>query len=336
MKKFLQVAELAMSKKTLPTGNPNFAVLQAFPAGISDTDPFLMCDHFGPVKSKGLITNPDEFSVPWHPHRGMDILTYLLEGVGRHADSLGNRGEYASPGMQWISVGSGIEHAEGGGTPLGMNEQGFQIWVNVPSQYKMDDPVYGTEPPEKIPIIRGDDTSILIQPSETGTADFPYLRLLAGEYGSYKGPFQTKQDVQIVDYTLPSGSQRIEHHIHPLHDNALLYVYRGSGTVSGTPIKQGQIARFDLTNPTSEERVFEVIADGDNNNNNNQGISFIFFAGQRIREPVAWRGPFVMNTQEEIQKTMREYQQGRFPPKRVSWDYTKIATKPEEKKQEEL
>lgn len=75
------------------------------------TDPFLMCDFFGPSLSTGKISNADEFPVQWHPHRGMDIVSYLIEGVGRHADSLGNRGEYASPGMQWISVGSGIEHA---------------------------------------------------------------------------------------------------------------------------------------------------------------------------------------------------------------------------------
>lgn len=89
-----------------PTGDPNFSVMQAFPSAFSakESDPFLMCDSFGPVKSKGVQEDPDKFDVAWHPHRGMDILTYLVEGVGRHADSLGNRGNYASPGMQWISV----------------------------------------------------------------------------------------------------------------------------------------------------------------------------------------------------------------------------------------
>ena len=97
-----------------------YKVMQAFPAGFTaeESDPFLMMDHFGPKLSKGKISDPDKFPVGWHPHRGMDIMTYLIEGVGRHADSLGNRGEFKSPGAQWISVGSGIEHAEGGGSPV--------------------------------------------------------------------------------------------------------------------------------------------------------------------------------------------------------------------------
>lgn len=132
-----------------PTGDPNFSVMQGFPKPFSaeESDPFLMCDVFGPTPSKGIETNPDKFPIGWHPHRGMDILTYLTEGIGRHADSLGNRGTFSSPGMQWISVvslflsmvvkpfqlnlllqGSGIEHAESGGTPAGENLQGFQIW----------------------------------------------------------------------------------------------------------------------------------------------------------------------------------------------------------------
>jgi len=84
-----------------------------------------MLDHFGPKASAGLL-GPDSFTVPWHPHRGQDILTYLIQGVGRHADSLGNRETYATPGAQWISVGSGIMHAEGGGTPAG--EMGACSW----------------------------------------------------------------------------------------------------------------------------------------------------------------------------------------------------------------
>lgn len=83
----------------------------------------------------------------------MDICTYLIEGIGRHGDSLGNREEFATPGIQWISVGSGIEHAEGGGTPAGVNMQGFQIWINVPAENKMDDPSYGTHSPGEIPVI---------------------------------------------------------------------------------------------------------------------------------------------------------------------------------------
>merc|ERR1719399_1377949 len=104
-----------------------------------------MCDEFGPTASKGKAVNDDEFPIAFHPHRGQDLLTYLVAGVGRHADSMGNRGSFVAPGIQWMSAGSGIEHAEGGGTPTGEIMHGFQIWVNVPSVNKMDDPKYGID-----------------------------------------------------------------------------------------------------------------------------------------------------------------------------------------------
>jgi redox-sensitive bicupin YhaK (pirin superfamily) len=102
----MPVLAVRSSEVAHPTGDPNFSVMQPFPAAFTaeESDPFLMCDSFGPAVSKGIETDPDKFQVAWHPHRGMDILTYLTEGVGRHADSLGNRGNFASPGMQWISV----------------------------------------------------------------------------------------------------------------------------------------------------------------------------------------------------------------------------------------
>jgi quercetin 2,3-dioxygenase len=89
-----------------PTGDPNFSVMQPFPSAFpaEESDPFLMCDFFGPTPSEGVILDPDRFPIGWHPHRGMDILTYMIEGIGRHADSLGNRADFSSPGMQWISV----------------------------------------------------------------------------------------------------------------------------------------------------------------------------------------------------------------------------------------
>lgn len=102
----MRVLAVRKAQVAHPTGDPKFSVMQPFPASFSaeESDPFLMCDSFGPTLSTGVETDPDKFPVGWHPHRGMDILTYLIEGVGRHADSLGNRGTFASPGMQWISV----------------------------------------------------------------------------------------------------------------------------------------------------------------------------------------------------------------------------------------
>ena len=130
----LRALAVRKAEVTYPTGSKTFAVLQAFPAGFTaeEADPFLMLDHFGPAASKGLAATPDSFDVPWHPHRGQDILTYMVSGVGRHADSLGNRETFATPGAQWISVGSGIEHAEGGGTPAGVAQEGFQCVAGSP------------------------------------------------------------------------------------------------------------------------------------------------------------------------------------------------------------
>ena len=110
----MEVAKATRCRKVYPTGDKNFAVMQSFPSAISaeEADPFLMCDRFGPKLSKGLASHEDEFPIGWHPHRGQDVVTYLKQGVGRHGDSLGNRETFETPGMQWISVGSGVEHAE--------------------------------------------------------------------------------------------------------------------------------------------------------------------------------------------------------------------------------
>eukprot|EP00607_Mallomonas_marina_P010072 CAMPEP_0182418298 /NCGR_PEP_ID=MMETSP1167-20130531/2768_1 /TAXON_ID=2988 /ORGANISM="Mallomonas Sp, Strain CCMP3275" /LENGTH=310 /DNA_ID=CAMNT_0024592443 /DNA_START=182 /DNA_END=1114 /DNA_ORIENTATION=- len=294
-----------LAQKTFPTGNPNFAVKQAFPSAISaeDADPFLMCDHFGPTISKGKETNPDVFPVGWHPHRGMDILTYLVEGNGRHADSLGNRGEFASPGCQWISVGSGIEHAEGGGVPAGETQLGFQIWVNVPSSRKMEDPRYGTEPPENIPLFTSPGVS---------------ARVVAGEMQGLHGPFSTVQSVQIIDYNLEAEATHL-HTLSPCHDTCLVYLYRGEGQISGVDVPSYHVAQLEASN--LQVRDLSLSA-------GTEGMAALLFAGKRLNQPIAWHGPFVMTTQEEIQNTISDYRKGTFPVKRVPWDYKRLSAFP--------
>merc|ERR1719150_1379607 len=160
-----------------PTGDPSFAVKQCFPSAVpeAEADPFMMCDEFGPTPSKGAYGNDTDegFDVAWHPHHGMDILSYIIEGRGRHADSMGNRETFESPGFQWISVGSGIEHAEGGGTPLGERCHGFQIWLRMPIARMEDDPRYGTVKPADIPVA----------PLENGV-----VRVIAGPLDGVVGP----------------------------------------------------------------------------------------------------------------------------------------------------
>lgn len=303
----MRVLQTLLSQKSFPTGDPNFAVMQAFPGAFSSeavTDPFLMCDVFGPTKSKGIISDPDKFIVGWHPHRGMDICTYMIEGIGRHADSLGNRETFASPGLQWISVGSGIEHAEAGGTPAGQNEAGFQIWINVPRDRKMLDPQYGTRGPSTLPI--------LSSPGQYSG------RLLAGKVGDQVGPFKTATSVEMIDMTVERG-QKWRHAIDTVYDNVILVVYKGGGIANETPVNQHTVLHMDAADPAA--RQLSVTAGAD-------GLSCMLFSGKRINEPIAWRGPFVMNTQAELQQVMNEMRSGTFPPVRVKWDYKRLSTFP--------
>ena len=288
-----------------PTGDPKFAVQQAFPAGFSaeESDPFLMCDFFSAV-SKGVETNPDKFPVGWHPHRGMDICTYMKEGVGRHADSLGNRGTFSTPGLQWISVGSGIEHAEAGGTLAGQKETGFQIWINVPSHRKMDNPRYGTVPTEALPVL--------------GVPGVYNGRLLAGEFDGLVGPFKTVVPILILDVEMaPNASQSF--YIPAQLDNVIVLSYKGAGTICARPVVEYYVIRLEAMTETNREVVLT---------SEDKGMSVMIFAGKQLRQPIAWHGPFVMTTDEEIRRTIYEYQTGTFLRVAANWNYKVLADFP--------
>jgi hypothetical protein len=167
----------------------------------------------------------------------------------------------------------------------------------------MDDPRYGTEPPENIPVI-----------TESGILG----RVLAGQVGDKLGPFKTVTDVQMVDYVLESNVS-LTHLVPEILDNCLVYAYKGSGTVCGVPLPTHHIVRLDATNHDMRQVAIDA---------SSSGLSIMLFAGKMLREPIAWRGPFVMNTDREIQQTIRDYQSGRFPPKRVPWDYKKMSAFP--------
>jgi redox-sensitive bicupin YhaK (pirin superfamily) len=301
MMKCLRVASEGLTR---PFGDER-TVKQAFPTGVpsSESDPFLMCDFFS-MPSDGASVDPDHFPVNWHPHRGMDILSYLKTGIGRHGDSMGNRENFATPGMQWISCGSGIEHAEGGATPAGESMTGFQIWINVPAARKMDDPKYGTEPPESIPQEQ-------VNPGAKA-------RLLSGALRDRTGAMKAQCDIQMIDFELDPSSS-VTHVLPTGLDTCMLYCYGGSGKVAGQSVPQGGIALLDATN--DGERGFEFVAGA-------AGAQFMLFAGKKLKEPIAWHGPIVMNTDAEIRQCFGELQSGTFPPKRVPWNYKVIATKP--------
>jgi redox-sensitive bicupin YhaK (pirin superfamily) len=300
----LRISDVAINH---PFGDDRTA-RQAFPQGISskESDPFLMCDYFL-WESAGINTNDvDYFPINWHPHRGMDIMTYMKTGIGRHGDSMGNRETFASPGIQWISVGSGIVHAEGGATPAGEVETGFQIWVNVPASKKMSDPAYGTEDPSSLP--------------QVDLAPGVQARLLAGPFVDGRiGKFKTHQPVQIVDFEVMSGSQ-LSYSIPEGMDTCMVYVYEGSGSIAGQAIFEHQIALLDASS-TDKKRLFDL-ATGDSS------LSAMLFAGKKLHEPIAWHGPVVMNTRQQLTDTFEEIRNGKFPPKRVLWDYTRMDAYP--------
>lgn len=315
---FMAIQRIAKQGITRPFGDHR-TVKQAFPAAIEskESDPFLMCDYFGMEESQGEVPHEDEFPVDWHPHRGFDIASYLKSGTGRHGDSLGNRETYETPGMQWMSVGSGVEHAEGGGNPKGQFVQGFQVWINVPGIHKMDDPRYGTVPTKDMPLVvsdDGDENMLLGCNSQA--------RILAGKALGLTGPFETVQDVQMIDFELQENA-KIQFNAKPGLDTAILYVYEGSLSSLNNNEEQINAGSVVLLDANSDDaRGLELTTSKDNK------ASVLLFAGKKIKEPIAWHGPIVMNTQEQVRATLQELRTGRFPPKRVDWDYKRLASKP--------
>lgn len=307
MSSLLSIKQVAKQGITHPFGDSR-SVKQAFPAGIPSklSDPFLMCDYFDMKESKGPATHEDEFPVDWHPHRGFQIASYLRSGTGRHGDSLGNRETYSTPGMQWMHTGSGVEHAEGGATEKGVTMQGFQIWINVPSERKMDDPNYGTVPTEDLPLIKINDNAS--------------ARVLAGNILGTTGPLETVQPIEMIDLELKAGAT-VELDIGTGLDTAMVYVYEGKLEDLNRcgPVDAGHIALMDAD--TDEKRGLRLKT----SSNNAAGV--LLFSGKKLREPIAWHGPIVMNTQDEIRQTIQELRTGQFPPKRVSWDYKRLASK---------
>lgn len=297
-------------------------VKQAFPSAIASeySDPFLMCDYFNLKETTGPARHEDDFPIGWHPHRGFDICSFLKSGTGRHGDSLGNRETYSTPGMQWMSTGSGVEHAEGGASLKGENMEGFQIWVNVPQDNKMDDPRYGTVPTSELPLVQ---LNIGTETDGAATA-----RILAGDAFDSTGPFETVQDVQMIDFELAPGTI-IGFDIKEGLDTAILYLYRGRlkslddeerNSADNDTIEQGSVILLDADSDQHRGVKLSSLPDS--------SAHVILFAGKKLKEPIAWHGPIVMNTQEQVRKTFRELQTGQFPPKRVPWDYKTLSSKP--------
>ncbi len=257
-------------------------------------DPFLMLDDF-------RSDNPEHYrkGFPWHPHRGIETITYVLQGDVEHGDSMGNRGDITSGDVQWMTAGSGIIHQEMPRGDADGRMEGFQLWANLPAAQKMMAPRYRDVRSEQIPKVRLDN----------GVE----IRVISGQIGNTRGAVgDIVIDPEYLDVTIPSGT-RFTHPTKRGH-NVFVYVIGGKADFSGgqqTAPKRNQNASGDGLVGNETLILFE---DGDSLGvrTGKETVRFLLISGMPIGEPVAWRGPIVMNTQEELRVAFEEYERGTF------------------------
>ncbi|WP_441251014.1 pirin family protein [Kitasatospora sp. McL0602] len=254
-------------------------------------DPFIMMDQMGEVD----YAAGEPKGTPWHPHRGFETVTYLIDGEFIHKDSHGGGGHLGGGDTQWMTAGSGILHIETPPESLVMTGglfHGIQLWVNLPASDKMTTPRYQD--------IHGGHVKLVSTP-DGGTI----LRLIAGELDGHQGPGSTHTPITLIHATVTPGAQLT---IPWRKDfNALAYVLNGDGTVGAEarPIRSGQAAVF------GEGDTLTIAADA-KQDSRHPNLDVIILGGQPIREPVAHYGPFVMNSHQELQQAMLDYQSGAF------------------------
>jgi quercetin 2,3-dioxygenase len=251
-------------------------------------DPFLLLDDF-------RNDSPEDYAAgfPWHPHRGIETITYVLAGSVEHQDSLGNKGKMTAGDVQWMTAGSGIMHQEmPKGDPNG-RMHGFQLWANLPASLKMTDPRYQDIPANAIPEVTDDD----------GT----HARVICGEFWGKRGPVEgVAADPQYLDISVPPGQKKrlkVE-----TTRNAFAYIFAGSGTFQDSSDPRA-VRNDDVSNHSLVlfDRGDEVLVQA-----GPDGIRFLLVSGKPLEEPVAWYGPIVMNTQAELRVAMNELQSDTF------------------------
>lgn len=264
-----------------------------------DFDPFLLFDDF-----RGDRPTDYQAGFPWHPHRGIETITYVLAGEVEHRDSLGNRGLLGPGDIQWMTAGSGIIHQEmPEGDALG-RMHGFQLWANLPSSLKMTRPRYQDIKSPEVPEVVEDD----------GTR----VRVLCGSFWGKSGPVEgVAADPRYLDVFIPEGVTRrlsveVDRH-------AFAYVFEGEGFFHDASLPQGVLVEDLATDIVSRakpaanrhlilfDRGDEVVVTGGKG-----GFRFLLASGRPLGEPVAWHGPIVMNTQEEIREALLDLKTGNF------------------------
>jgi redox-sensitive bicupin YhaK (pirin superfamily) len=262
-------------------------------------DPFLLLDDF-------RNENPEDYlaGFPWHPHRGIETITYVLAGTVEHGDSLGNKGKMTAGDVQWMTAGSGILHQEMPKGDAHGRMHGFQLWANLPSSLKMTDPRYQDIPSKEIPTVTDDD----------GTA----VRVICGEFWGKRGPVEgVAADPNYLDVSVPPG-QRKRLKV-DTDRNAFAYVFAGSGTFRDASEPQAVLTDKVVdpnAQPVYDARNHSLVlfdrGDEISVQAGPEGIRFLLVSGKPLEEPVAWYGPIVMNTQDELRRAVAELNDGTF------------------------
>ena len=263
-------------------------------------DPFLLLDDFRNDEPAAY-----QAGFPWHPHRGIETITYILSGSVDHADSLGNTGSLGAGDIQWMTAGSGILHQEmPKGNALG-RMHGFQLWANLPGSLKMTAPRYQDVESKEMPVVIDDD----------GTS----VKIITGEFWGKRGPVDgIAADPLYLDISVPAGLRKkfkVD-----TYRNAFAYVFAGAGKFTDASAPQGVLLEKEILGEElnirdlSGNRTLVQFGTGDEIEvqAGPEGMRFLLIAGAPIQEPVAWHGPIVMNTQQELQQAFDDLRNDRF------------------------
>ncbi len=266
----------------------------------SELDPFLLFDDF-----RNEIPAHYAKGFPWHPHRGIETITYVLSGEVDHADSLGNTGRLGAGDVQWMTAGSGIMHQEMPRGNASGQMHGFQLWANLPRDLKMTDPRYQDVAAKEIPEIIDDD----------GTR----VRVVTGKFWGKRGPVDgIAADPQYLDVFVPAGVKKTL----PVdtYRRAFAYVFEGQGAFADASAPSGVLLEKEVMGEEvnirdmSGDRTLIRFGTGDSVTvqAGEEGIRFLLISGAPLQEPVAWHGPIVMNTKDEIRQAMSDLRNGTF------------------------
>jgi redox-sensitive bicupin YhaK (pirin superfamily) len=292
------VRRLSLSKPT--TEGAGVRLRRAFGFGdTSDFDPFLLLDDFRNERPADY-----EAGFPWHPHRGIETITYVLAGSVEHGDSLGNRGVIGAGDVQWMTAGSGIVHQEMPKGDRNGRMHGFQLWANLPASLKMTSPAYQEVKAADLPLVGDDD----------GTQ----VRVVCGSYAGTPGRVKgIAADPNYLDVAVPAGRCKTLPVATDRH--AFAYVFEGDGKFCNASaplsVPTESASWSDTKPPTQAEDHTLVLFDrGDEVSvqAGEKGIRFLLVSGRPLREPVAWYGPIVMNTQEQLRHAFEELERGTF------------------------